>query len=73
MMHSASCTAVTDLLSSRQNGRAAYGARTLLGLPWSIRLYRAWHAAPFAGKAVAATFQHETDAAVNTLRRQAMG
>ncbi len=33
----------------------------------------AWHAAPFAGEAVAATFQHEPDAAVETLRRQAVG
>ena len=30
-----------------------------------------WHAAPFAGKVVAATFQNERDAAVGTLRRQA--
>jgi hypothetical protein len=30
-----------------------------------------WHAAPFAGEAVAATFQNERDAAVGTLRRQA--
>ncbi|MFB6354834.1 MAG: DUF5809 family protein [Halobacteriales archaeon] len=33
----------------------------------------AWHAAPFAGEAVAATFQDEPDAAVETLRRQAVG
>lgn len=33
----------------------------------------AWHAAPFAGEAVAATFQDEPDAAVETLRRQALG
>lgn len=33
----------------------------------------AWHAAPFAGVAVAATFQAEADAAVETLRRQALG
>jgi len=33
----------------------------------------AWHAAPFAGEAVAATFQREPDAAVETLRRQALG
>ncbi|WP_267642102.1 DUF5809 family protein [Haloarchaeobius amylolyticus] len=33
----------------------------------------AWHAAPFAGEAVAATFQNEEDAAVGTLRRQALG
>ena len=33
----------------------------------------AWHAAPFAGRAVAATFQDEADAAVETLRRQALG
>ncbi|WP_435361031.1 DUF5809 family protein [Haloarchaeobius sp. DFWS5] len=32
-----------------------------------------WHAAPFAGEAVAATFQQEEDAAVGTLRRQALG
>jgi hypothetical protein len=30
-----------------------------------------WHAAPFAGEVVAATFQNERDAAVGTLRRQA--
>ena len=33
----------------------------------------AWHAAPFAGAAVAATFQNEEGAAVGTLRRQAFG
>ena len=33
----------------------------------------AWHAAPFCGEAVAATFQDEADAAVETLRRQALG
>ncbi|MFC6939459.1 DUF5809 family protein [Salinirubellus sp. GCM10025818] len=33
----------------------------------------AWHAAPFAGEAVAATFQDEERAAVGTLRRQAFG
>ncbi|MFC6864254.1 DUF5809 family protein [Halomicroarcula sp. GCM10025817] len=33
----------------------------------------AWHAAPFAGRAVAATFQGERRAAVGTLRRQAFG
>ncbi|WP_439028597.1 DUF5809 family protein [Haloarchaeobius sp. DT45] len=33
----------------------------------------AWHAAPFADEAVAATFQNEEDAAVGTLRRQALG
>ena len=32
-----------------------------------------WHAAPFAGSAVAATFQNEPEAAVGTLRRQAFG
>ena len=32
----------------------------------------AWHAPPFAD-GVAATFQHEEDAAVDTLRRQAFG
>jgi len=32
----------------------------------------AWHAGP-TGEAVAATFQHEADAAVETLRRQAQG
>jgi len=32
-----------------------------------------WHAAPFAERAVAATFQNEEDAAVGTLRRQAYG
>lgn len=32
-----------------------------------------WHVAPFAERAVAATFQDERDAAVNTLRRQAFG
>lgn len=31
----------------------------------------AWHAPPFAGEAVAATFQEERQAAVETLRRQA--
>ena len=30
-----------------------------------------WHAAPFAGEVVAATFQNERGAAVGTLRRQA--
>jgi len=33
----------------------------------------AWHAAPFAGEVVAATFETEADAAVDTLRRQAFG
>jgi hypothetical protein len=33
----------------------------------------AWHAAEFADKAVAATFQDEEQAAVATLRRQAFG
>jgi len=33
----------------------------------------AWHVAPFADRAVAATFQDERDAAVGTLRRQAYG
>lgn len=33
----------------------------------------AWHVAPFAGEAVAATFAEEEDAAVDTLRRQALG
>ncbi|MFB6073596.1 MAG: DUF5809 family protein [Haloarculaceae archaeon] len=33
----------------------------------------AWHAAPFADLAVAATFSEEPDAAVETVRRQAMG
>ncbi|NHN42138.1 hypothetical protein G9C85_10940 [Halorubellus sp. JP-L1] len=33
----------------------------------------AWHVAPFAEQAVAATFQDERDAAVGTLRRQAYG
>jgi hypothetical protein len=32
-----------------------------------------WHAAPFAGTAVAATYQDERDAAVEILRRQALG
>ncbi|MFC7027066.1 DUF5809 family protein [Halomicroarcula sp. GCM10025324] len=32
-----------------------------------------WHAAPFTGQAVAATYQSERDAAVGTLRRQAFG
>lgn len=32
-----------------------------------------WHAAPWAGRAVAATFHAERDAAVATLRRQAFG
>lgn len=32
-----------------------------------------WHAAPFAGQAVAATFHEERAAAVATLRRQAFG
>lgn len=32
-----------------------------------------WHAVPFAERVVAATFQHEEDAAVATLRRQAYG
>jgi hypothetical protein len=33
----------------------------------------AWHAAPFADDVVAATFQDEEAAAVETLRRQALG
>jgi hypothetical protein len=33
----------------------------------------AWHVAPFAAQAVAATFQDERDATVGTLRRQAYG
>lgn len=33
----------------------------------------AWHAAPFAETVVAATFSSEPDAAVETLRRQAVG
>jgi len=33
----------------------------------------AWHAAPFAGEAVAATFDEREEAAVGTLRRQAFG
>lgn len=33
----------------------------------------AWHVAPFADRAVAATFQDEERAAVGTLRRQAFG
>ncbi|GAA0461728.1 DUF5809 family protein [Halococcus dombrowskii] len=33
----------------------------------------AWHAAPFAEQAVAATFANEERAAVETLRRQAFG
>ncbi|WP_435183245.1 DUF5809 family protein [Halobellus sp. EA9] len=33
----------------------------------------AWHAAPFAETALAATFQNEPEAAVETLRRQAFG
>jgi len=33
----------------------------------------AWHAAPFADEVVAATFEREVDAAVETLRRQAFG
>lgn len=32
-----------------------------------------WHAAPFEGAAVAATFENEEDAAIGTLRRQAFG
>jgi len=32
-----------------------------------------WHAAPFAGTVVAATYQDERRAAVETLRRQAFG
>jgi hypothetical protein len=32
-----------------------------------------WHAAPFAEAVVAATFQNEPDAAIDTLRRQAFG
>lgn len=32
-----------------------------------------WHAAPFAGTTVAATFQNERDAAIATLRQQAFG
>ncbi|WP_380675396.1 DUF5809 family protein [Salinigranum sp. GCM10025319] len=32
-----------------------------------------WHAAPFARKVVAATYQDERDAAVEILRRQALG
>lgn len=33
----------------------------------------AWHAVPFADEAVAATFHDEEEAAVETLRRQALG
>jgi hypothetical protein len=33
----------------------------------------AWHAAPFADSVVAATFQNEPEAAVETVRRQAFG
>jgi len=33
----------------------------------------AWHAAPFAETVLAATFQNEPEAAVETLRRQAFG
>jgi hypothetical protein len=33
----------------------------------------AWHPAPFAETVVAATFEREADAAVETLRRQAFG
>jgi hypothetical protein len=33
----------------------------------------AWHAAPFATAVAAATFEHEEEAAVETLRRQAFG
>jgi hypothetical protein len=32
-----------------------------------------WHPAPFAGRVVAATYQNERDAAVEILRRQALG
>lgn len=32
-----------------------------------------WHVAPFAETVAAATYQHERDAAVGTLRRQAFG
>ena len=32
-----------------------------------------WHAAPFADEVAAATFEHEEDAAVETVRRQALG
>jgi hypothetical protein len=32
-----------------------------------------WHAAPFAGTVVAATFQDKREAAIGTLRRQAFG
>jgi len=42
---------------------------TLVGSPDVDRVV--WHAAPFAGDVVAATFQNERDAAVGTLRRQA--
>jgi hypothetical protein len=42
---------------------------TELGSPDVERVV--WHAAPFAGAAVAATFQNEREAAVGTLRRQA--
>ena len=42
---------------------------TLFGSPDVDRAV--WHAAPFAGEVVAATFQNERDAAVGTLRRQA--
>ena len=33
----------------------------------------AWHAPPFSGTAVAATYQNQPEAAVETLRRQAFG
>ncbi|MFC6824049.1 DUF5809 family protein [Halopelagius fulvigenes] len=42
---------------------------TELGSPSVERV--AWHAAPFAGEVVAATFQNEREAAVGTLRRRA--
>ncbi|MFA9517492.1 DUF5809 family protein [Halopenitus sp. H-Gu1] len=32
-----------------------------------------WHAAPFAERVIAATFQEETEAAIGTLRRNAFG
>ena len=32
-----------------------------------------WHVAPFAGLAVAATFEHKREATIGTLRRQAFG
>lgn len=54
----------------REYDREGEGAVTVVGSENVDHV--AWHAPPFAD-AVAATFQHEEDAAVETLRRQAFG